>query len=211
MLVTFVIPSVGRPTLRRSLESLDAQTEKSFRAILVMDGCSAPDFVSRFPWLKTIVNDKRTGRRNHAGEVRNRAISETSTEWVAFLDDDDTVSPTYVQVLREEIERTPKADVVSFRMRTNKAGRLRVLPPPGSKNFTERYIGISFAARRNPLCFDGTKPFRFEPGGTEDFVALDWVRRNGGTVALSPKVCYFVEMDPCDASEYEVGETVVIN
>ena len=197
--------------MRRSLESLDAQTDRDFCAILVMDGCNPPDFISEFPWLKTIVNDKRIGQRNHAGEVRNRAISEASTEWVAFLDDDDTVSSSYVQFLREEIGRNPRADAFSFRMRTNKAGRLRVLPPIGSRTFRERFIGISFAARRKPLCFEGGKTFGFEPGGTEDFAALDGIKRSGGTIVLSPKVSYFVEMEPCDASEYEVGESVVLD
>lgn len=202
--VTIVIPSVGRNTLGRTLKSLEDQTDTGFIATLVMDGCTPPDYVSRYPWLKVIVNPKRVGVRNNAGEVRNQAIRVATTEWVAFVDDDDTLGPNYVETLREEIAGQPQADAVIFRMRTNKAGPLKVLPPPGARDFRVGQVGISFAVKRVPACLGG-KLFYFTAGRIEDFVALDLLRCHGATILLSPRVVYFVEMLPEDSSAFEVG------
>ena len=212
-LVTFVIPSVGRKTLGRALRSLDAQTDRGFCAVLVMDGCQPPPCAAGFPWLRTVVNGKRIGVRNHAGAVRNVAIKDAATEWLAFLDDDDTLSPNYVEHLRAELGRSERIDAVIFRMRTNKSERRMhpVLPPAGSADLKEGQVGISFSVRRRPLCFGRERVFRFEAGRTEDFVALDWLRKNGAVIAMSPRVAYFVEMEPEDASRHEVGEGAVLN
>lgn len=197
VLVTFIIPSINRPTLRRALNSIAAQTDRSFRAVLVMDGCEVPDYVASYAWLRTITLPARVGVRNHAGEVRNIGMREVTTEWVAFLDDDDAIAPSYVRLLSEEIGRRPGADAVVFRMRTNKAGSdFRVLPPPGATDFVKCQVGISFAARRFPACAGGKTAFSFQPGPTEDFCALDCLRSQKGEIVLSESVAYFVEMDP---------------
>lgn len=194
--MTFVVPSIGRPTLRRALDSFAAQTNRAFSAVLVMDGCAAPDYVAGYGWLRAVALPARAGVRNHAGEVRNVALRLADTDWVAFLDDDDTAAPAYVERLSEEIRRRPGADAVVFRMRTDKAGRgVRVLPPPGAEAFVKNQVGISFAARRLPACLGG-EAFSFVPGPTEDFCALDRLRSAGGEVVLSDSVEYFVEMDP---------------
>jgi glycosyltransferase involved in cell wall biosynthesis len=216
--VSFVVPSLGRETLERSLRSLDAQTDRAFRAVLVADGFVPPGSLSaRFPWLSLVSTGGRLGRANHAGAVRNIGIEMASTEWVAFLDDDDTLSPRYVEWLRAEIRRSPVADAIVFRMRTDKTGpRHKVLPPPHATDFSVGYVGISFAARRvprffgAPLCPPGERRvLSFRPGATEDFDLLDRLReaaRDGaeigekkgfsGGVVLAPQVAYFVEMGP---------------
>jgi glycosyltransferase involved in cell wall biosynthesis len=195
--------------LARTLKSLEDQTDPGFVATLVMDGCPPPDYAPRYPWLKVIRNPKRVGVRNNAGEVRNQAIRVAATEWVAFVDDDDTLAPDYIETLRREVVKTPRADAVIFRMRTNKAGGLKVLPPPGVRDFRAHLVGISFAVKRYPECFEGGM-FSFTPGGTEDFVALDRLRRSGATIMLSPRVVYFVEMLPEDSSSFEVGQSIAI-
>jgi glycosyltransferase involved in cell wall biosynthesis len=195
-LVTFIIPSINRPTLRRALDSIAAQTNVAFRAVLIMDGCKAPEFVSSYTWLQTITLPSRVGTRNYAGEVRNIGIREVTTEWIAFLDDDDTIAPSYVNSLAEEIRRRPGADAVIFRMRTNKTTGHRVLPPKGATDFVKNEVGISFAVRTFPRCMKGETVFSFEPGPTEDFCALDFLRSRKAEIVLSESVTYFVEMDP---------------
>ena len=190
--VTFVVPSVGRESLERALRSLDGQTDPAFRGVLVADGFVPPGSLSaRFPWLTVAATGARLGRENHAGAVRNIGIEMASTEWVAFLDDDDALSPRYVEWLRAEIEARPDADAVVFRMRTDKAGpRHGVLPPVGASDFDVGLVGISFAARRSPVRL-GAKLLAFRPGPAEGFDLLDLLRGAGCAVVLSPRVAYF--------------------
>ena len=212
-LVTFIVPSIGRDTLPRALRSIDAQTDRAFLAILVMDGCEAPACAADFAWLRVINNPVRTGISNHAGAVRNLAIAEAETDWVAFLDDDDTLSPRYVEMLAAELVLAagapdPPPDAVVFRMMLHGG---YVLPPPGAADFFEGGVGISFAARRMPVCLGGAEEFRFVPGSTEDFKALDALRRNKAAIMMSCRVAYFVRMDPADASAFESdGKTYML-
>jgi hypothetical protein len=47
--------------------------------------------------------------------VRNELIKQATTEWVSFLDDDDTVYCDYVDKLAQEIQAHPEADLIHFR------------------------------------------------------------------------------------------------
>lgn len=87
-ITTFIIPSVDRPTLQRAIDSASKQA----------------------PYLVEI-DKKRIG----AAAIRNGLIKLADTEWVSFLDDDDTVTDDYVKRLREESEKHPEADVIIFR------------------------------------------------------------------------------------------------
>ena len=209
-LVTFVIPSIGRATLARSLESLAVQTDQGFAAVLVMDGVPVPEGLPRYPWLEVVANVRRAGVHNHAGAVRNPAIARVRTEWVGFLDDDDTLGSDYVRCLREEAAREPRSDAVVFRMRTNRSGRHQlVLPPPGAKDLFLGRVGISFAVRARPPCLGGA-PLAFRPSHREDYDALDELKRRGGLIVIHPRVLYFVRSSPSDVSEYETGVPVTV-
>lgn len=87
-LTTFIIPSVERPTLQRAISSARKQA----------------------PYLVGVDKD-----HIGAGPIRNDLIKQATTEWVSFLDDDDTVTEDYVQRLYEETKKHPEADVVIFR------------------------------------------------------------------------------------------------
>ena len=209
--VTFIIPSIGRSTLGRALESLDNQSDKDFAAIIVLDGCECPESFD-YPWLSIMKLPKRLGVRNHAGEVRNHAIQKATSEWIAFLDDDDTASPNYVSYLKEELKMNPGADVVVFRMRTDKAGMHKVLPPLGVNTLQICRVGISFAVKKYP--FTGgvdSRMFCFVPGHTEDFMALAHLYKSRVKMVLSPKVVYFVEMPVEDVTGFEVGDSIDIS
>ena len=50
------------------------------------------------------------------GNVRNYAMQFVNTPWIGFLDDDDIIIPNYIQRCMEEINITPSADVISFKL-----------------------------------------------------------------------------------------------
>jgi len=53
-------------------------------------------------------------RRLTIGEKRNRLVRASSGMFVAFVDDDDLVSPNYVDEIVKAIESNPQADVLSL-------------------------------------------------------------------------------------------------
>lgn len=196
-LVSFVIPSVGRHTLARSLDSLADQTDVAFEAVLVLDGVAAADAEARmgrafseYPWLR-VLEIAKLGWGNCAGEVRNHAFPLCSGRYVAFLDDDDTLHQDYVRWLREEAAAcgSREPDVVVFRMWDG----TRVLPPVQSTDFRMCEVGISFAVRRS-LLGDGEGQLRFQASTVEDFVMLDRLRDTGRRILMAGRVAYFVRL-----------------
>lgn len=88
-LTTFIIPSIGRKTLNRAVDS-----------------------VEKHGWKYLVGFDEH---RRGAGVTRNRLIEQATTEWVSMLDDDDTIMCDYVERLAEEIAKHPNAAVIHFR------------------------------------------------------------------------------------------------
>lgn len=113
--ITFIIPSVGRDTLHTTIDSLLKQTCSMWKAIVVFDGAE-PSFQpedDRFLILKIEKREKE--RDNCAGYVRNYGIQFATTDWIAFVDDDDTLRDDYVERFIEE-SNNYDADVIIFRM-----------------------------------------------------------------------------------------------
>lgn len=203
-LVTFVIPTVGRPSLRRAIDSLYAQTDDGWRAIVVTDGHKIPTPVATdegrierhaAPWRKS------------AGLTRNYALPLVQTAWTAFLDDDDTVSPQYVEWLR--LLQKP-SDVVVFRMQTQTQG---VLPPWINPELRWGQVGISYAVRTSwlagrGLCFirEHDVNDRFGGAANEDIHLLDMLRALGARITIAEHVGYFVRpgepADPAGPPDY---------
>ena len=73
-LVTFIIPTIGRNTLRNSIKSLLNQTETNWKAIIIFDGikCNIKNNDER---IKIIEIDKMGCGKNNAGNVRNHGMS----------------------------------------------------------------------------------------------------------------------------------------
>jgi GT2 family glycosyltransferase len=65
-------------------------------------------------------------------------MKHATTEWIAFLDDDDEVSSDYLTVFRNETESYPSISVILFRM-VNQWGRL--YPPIGPAQLVIGAVG----------------------------------------------------------------------
>ena len=57
-LITFIIPSIARLTLIRTVESLKNQTNPNWRSIVIYDGVDGPDFNDE---RITIIKSPKTG------------------------------------------------------------------------------------------------------------------------------------------------------
>lgn len=155
MLTTFIIPNIGRPTLQRSIDSALATGAK----VLTMEDVD----------------------RGNRSEIRNTLIRSADTEWVSFLDDDDTVFCEYVKRLEEEITAHSEADVIHFRQYFIETGILfPALPVVEWGN-----VGICFSVRRElALRF----PFVEQP--YEDFEFVKRLAEKGYKIHFSKYITY---------------------
>jgi len=112
MRISVVIPTADRgTTLSRTMDSVLRQSLAAHEIILVDNG--VVDAIGPWP---TIVKVVRTEPRIGPGKARNIGAAAASSEFVAFLDDDDRWEPDYLQKVSEAIE-AHSPDAVLGRLR----------------------------------------------------------------------------------------------
>ena len=183
-IITFIIPTIGRITLKDTLLSLINQTNSNWKAIVIFDGIKP---TINFPddRIKIIKSPKLGEGVNSAGNVRNYGIKYVTTPWVAFVDDDDSIKNTYVDTFLNEINEN--VDVIIFRMLSIFDDIYISLPPNDVSNFYEDFVGISFALKKEIF-----NHIMFEPSIREDFKLLEKIRENNYKIMISPYLLYFV-------------------
>lgn len=190
-IITFVIPTLGRLSLYHTIQSLQRQKEDQWKCILLFDGVQNKNFqyLKKDPRI-TILEIPKTGDnigRSRAGLVRNLAFSLVDTEWIAFVDDDDTLSPYYITHLLKEYE-TYHTDVILFRM----IYKNRVfLPPVDCTELKKCEVGISFALKTHLVQQDLS--LRFQNDDYEDFLFLQLLLQKKHSILLSSYVTYYVK------------------
>ena len=113
-MITVVIPVYNREsTLPSTLASIDAQTRRPDRVILV-DNASTDsslsiitEWASTRPYV-TVVSESRPG----AAAARNRGLREVATEWTMFFDSDDLMHPNHVADFADGIAAHPDCDLL---------------------------------------------------------------------------------------------------
>ena len=105
MLVSVIIPTYKpQKYLWECLSSLDKQTisHSDFEVILVLNGCNEPFFSQ----IKTWISEHRSLNINFiqidqggVSNARNVALDVAKGEYITFIDDDDFVSPAYLELL----------------------------------------------------------------------------------------------------------------
>ena len=140
--VTFIIPSINRESLTKTIDSLLKQTNNNWKAIIIYDGVEGKQFDD--DRIKTI-NINKTGIvgqiHGEAGLVRNVGIKEADTKWIAFLDDDDTIHPEYVETL---LSKYNNYHWVLWRMKYTNG-----LIIPRNNDIAFGNVGISFAYKKD--------------------------------------------------------------
>jgi hypothetical protein len=187
-IITFIIPTVGRSTIIKTVKSIQAQTNNNWKCIIVCDGIELNSDIKNIVDNDdkiSVIKILKTGFGNNAGHVRNNGIKAVDTEWVGFVDDDDELSPLYVETAINSISENNGINCIIFRMMYNDGG---IFPNKNSKNFVVDRVGISFCYKMS-LTKAG---INFEPGNREDFVLLNKIRSLGHKILMSNKICYFV-------------------
>lgn len=183
-LITFIIPTIGRSTLSNTLDSLIKQTNPNWKAIVIFDGISST-IQNTDPRIHIIESPKLGEGTNSAGLVRNYGITFADTEWVVFVDDDDSICERYVEIIIAESSSYTLADIIIFRMKTPCHC---ILPNLSTDTFYSCQVGISFAVKKK--VFDEGHVFIPHPG--EDFNYLNEAINKKYNIMISPFVTYFV-------------------
>lgn len=179
---TFILPSVGRSTIDRTIKSIVDQTDSDWNAMVVGDGLGgnwSPGWQHCKIWSSVVYPKVGTG--NFGGEMRNHAMRNAVGEWFAFVDDDDRVDINYVSWLKEE---SKNSDVVVFRMRFDDG---RILP--SEHGLSCGGVGISFAVKSQ---FQRDNNIWFIPGETEDWTMLEQFGNKKAQIHVSDRVAYYV-------------------
>jgi glycosyltransferase involved in cell wall biosynthesis len=190
-LVSFVIPTLGRPSLRRTLESLAKQSNGDWEALVMVDAKAPSLYATEYEHLGGEISFWYPGVSGSAGLLRNEGVRLAQGMWVAWVDDDDWLDADYVERLSEHIhEKDP--DVVVFRMLDE---RLGVLPRPDGV-MTLGTVGISYALRRDVML--NYQFIREDVSGPaegwkhEDITLLNALKCDGCEIYLSPFITYYV-------------------
>lgn len=200
-LITFIIPTIGRTTLQNTLDSLINQSNPNWKAIVIFDGISST-IQNTDPRIRIIESPKLGQGVNSAGLVRNYGITFVDTEWIAFVDDDDSLSTRYVEIFIAESSAYTLADIIIFRMIHPELG---LMPSLSTDTFFICQVGISFAVKKR--VFD--EGHIFIPHRVEDFFYLDEARNKNYNMMISPHVVYFV--NKYDQPEYpQLGNRVCL-
>lgn len=201
-IITFIIPTIGRNTLSNTINSLINQTNSFWKAIVIFDGI-IPTYETDDQRIQILQCEKLGEGVNRAGFVRNYGMNFVDTEWIGFVDDDDTLSPNYVEQLIKETNQFNTIDIIIFRMFNQENNT--ILPQLETDNFYEAQVGISFAIKKK--IFD--QGCQFIASGTEDYSYLENAKNDGHKIMISPYITYFVRNN--DYSIYKiVGNRVFI-
>jgi glycosyltransferase involved in cell wall biosynthesis len=138
--------------------------------------------------------------------VRNYGMKVADTEWIGFLDDDDTIAPDYVETFDKELSSYPFIDVIIFRMHRPDFEPV-VLPTIETDNFYPDDVGISFAIKKEII----DAGIFMLPSSGEDFVYLSTLRDKGYCIMISPYIKYFVHGNDDKNIVSQTGNRVIIN
>ena len=101
-LFSIIIPTCNRASfIRTTLESVHAQEYKDYEVIVVDDGSTdgTLDFLRDYPWVRTL-QQQNMG----PGVARNYGVSQSSGQYIAFLDSDDIWFPWTLSTFANAIE-----------------------------------------------------------------------------------------------------------
>lgn len=154
--VSIVIPLYNKgPYIHRALTSILNQTIKNFEVIVVDDGSTdnSAETVRK-------MNDPRIRlirqRNQGVSAARNRGVSESTTDFIAFLDADDEWMPSHLETMMRLREKYPEAGMYATGYRICMPdGKLRWpvfkdIPAPPWEGLLSNYFTIS-ALGENPV------------------------------------------------------------
>lgn len=182
--VTVIVPFYNVAAhIGECLESLIKQTHDDI-IILCIDDCSTDDslavvesYAARDHRIKTIRHDKNIG----LGGARNTGIRNVNSDYVCFLDSDDYVSESFVELLYKAMKKDD-SDIVICNMLSDQDG---IISDYGA-NYKNDNFAIS-SDKGNVL----EVAMCFNPGCTNKIFKYEVLKKNH---IFQPEGCYFEDV-----------------
>ena len=187
--VTFIIPTIGRETLWRTLNSLLQQTNQDWTALVLVDAVRNFKLPMRDSRIFVLRCGEKLGESHFSGYVRNYGMGLAMGQWCGFVDDDDRLDHHYVEWLRQEAAET---DLHVFRMKYNPRRDDGVELLPRSTDvcgLKAGEVGISFAVRRK---FQQQHDIWFTSEEFEDWLFIERCLKAKARCKISDHVAYYV-------------------
>lgn len=106
--ISYVVPTVGRPSLFRLLETIRRQKDVTAEVIVVFDG--VPSSLARYD--ETLVRQVRLPKRQGTSRSRNTGASLARGSFISFVDDDDWLAQGHAITALTRLSSSPEAGVV---------------------------------------------------------------------------------------------------
>ena len=105
-MLSIIIPTRGRPTLRDTIDSLLHQLTPTDEVLVVGDGPQpqALAMVQACPSFQVQYHETPAPTFCYGNAQRNYGIAHAKGEYVAFVDDDDVYNPDALRAMRQAIE-----------------------------------------------------------------------------------------------------------
>jgi glycosyltransferase involved in cell wall biosynthesis len=186
--VTFIIPTIGRDTLGRTLDSLVNQTDPDWTAIVVADNVPGLILPIQDKRISLLPLREKMGFGHMSGFVRNAGIALTVSKWCGFVDDDDRLDHQYVEWLSQE---GPGSHLLVFRMiySSTNGSENRGEVWPKSNQLGPGMVGISFAVQNQ---FRDTHDLWFDPSEFEDWHFIKACLDAGASIKVSSRIAYYI-------------------
>ncbi len=116
--VSVIIPTFNRPAfLVEAVKSVLNQTVRP-EEIIIVDNGSASEFgaeLSRIAHLHSSLSLIRLPSNKGPGCARNIGLAKSNGDWILFLDDDDVLSPDFIESCFESLRREKNAEMIITR------------------------------------------------------------------------------------------------
>lgn len=116
--VSVIIPTFNRPLyLAEAVQSILNQTCPATE-IIIIDNASVAEHnlaLSRIGNLHPSIHLTRLDSNRGPGHARNAGLMQSRGDWILFMDDDDVLSPDYIETCQECIRCDEKAEMVITR------------------------------------------------------------------------------------------------
>lgn len=122
-----VIPTAGRATLRRTLDSMAPQVREGDTCLVVGDCLDGPlpateAIVADYPWCRYLAHVGKSHTFGH--EQINVGLPLVGGDWVMCQDDDDIYAPGAFGAIRATIRTLHRPRPLLFRFRSYHGGRV---------------------------------------------------------------------------------------
>lgn len=189
--IIFIIPTIGRESLKESIQSLiELNGNYNWKAIVIFDGIKN-NIINKNENLIILEIEKcgNIEKKNNGGYVRNKGIdyiinNNLESKFIGFLDDDDTIHPNYIKYLFLEKEIFD-FDVIIFRMMYP---NYKIVPHQLSNKIERCNIGISFALNYEIIL----KNYKFNNHPYEDYIFVSILKKDKYKILISKYISYFV-------------------